>query len=229
MQDNKLSARLLWIADRVRKNIKLYDVGTDHAKLPAYLLEKNIITSSVASDIHQGPLDKAQIFVNMCGYKDCIRLVKADGLIGIDILPPCDISICGMGGETIVNILSAAEKVRDKNVRLLLQPMTDFARLRTFLSENGFAIVDEDIVFSDDREYQCIVAEYTGNAYELSAVEKELGKLCISKRGKIFLQYVERKIKTLEVCINGKKKASIDVSFEVALYEEYRRILEEKQ
>lgn len=229
MQDNKLSARLLWIANRVRENIKLYDVGTDHAKLPAYLLDNNRITSSVASDIHQGPLDKAQVFVNMCGYKDRISLVKADGLMGIDIVPPCDISICGMGGETIVNILSAAEKVRDGNVRLLLQPMTDFSKLRTFLSEQGFEIIDENIVFSDDREYQCIVAVYSGNAYELSAVEKELGKLCIAKRGDVFLQYVERKINSLETCINGKKKASLDVSFEELLCEEYRRIQEDKQ
>lgn len=226
MQDNKLSKRLLWIADRVRENILLYDVGTDHAKLPAYLLDNKRITSSVASDIHKGPLDKAQTFINVCGYKDYIKLVLADGLTGIEIKPPCDIAICGMGGETIVNILSAEEDIRDKNVRLLLQPMTDFAYLRGYLSENGFAIVDEDIVFSDDREYQCIVAEFTGEKYTLTDTEKELGKLCIEKRGEVFLQYVERKIKMLDACIAGKGKAAIDTSFEESLRNEYKKILE---
>lgn len=218
----------MWIAERVRENVILYDVGTDHAKLPVYLLDNKRITYSVASDIHKGPLDKAQIFVNMCGYKDRIKLVLADGLSGIDVKSPCDIAICGMGGETIVNILSVAEGVRDENVRLLLQPMTDFALLRTYLSENGFAIVDEDIVFSDDREYQCVVAEFTGEKYLLTDSEKELGKLCIEKRGGVFLQYVQRKINTLNICIAGKRKASIDTSFEEALLCEYQRILEGK-
>lgn len=228
MQDNKLSQRLLWIAGRVRENIRLYDVGTDHAKLPVYLLERGMIASSVASDIHRGPLVTAKEFVASCGYSDKIELVLADGLCGIDIIPPCDIAICGMGGETIVNILSAADGIRDNNVRLLLQPMTDFTLLRTYLSQNGFAIIDEDIVFSDNREYQCIVAEYTGETYVLSAAENELGAKCIAKRSDTFLRYVERKINTLDVCIAGKQKACIDTSADEALRSAYKTILEEK-
>lgn len=226
MQDNKLSPRLMWIAEHVRDNILLYDVGTDHAKLPVYLLDKKTITGSVASDIHKGPLDKAKIFVEACGYSDEIKLVLADGLSGITLDAPCDIAICGMGGETMVNILSAADGVKDGNVRLLLQPMTDFSLLRSYLSKNGFAIIDEDIVFSDDREYQCIAAEYSGNAYTLSNAELEIGAMCITKRTPAFLKYVERRIKTLNVCITGRRKSGIDTSAEEELFGEYQKILE---
>ena len=226
MQDNKLSPRLLWIAERVRNNILLYDVGTDHAKLPAYLLDNNRIFAAVASDIHKGPLEKAKVFVDACGYSKKIELRLADGLCGIEVKNPCDIAICGMGGETIVNILKAAEGVKFAGVRLLLQPMTDFTFLRTYLSENGFSITDEDIVFSDDREYQCIVAEFTGKNTSLSAVELEVGALCIKRRTPVFLGYVERKIKTLGVCIAGKQRAGIDTAAEENLICEYQKILE---
>ena len=228
MQDNKLSQRLLWIADRVRKGTLLYDVGTDHAKLPVYLLEKGQICGAVASDIHKGPLEKAKIFVGVSGYNSKIELVLADGLSGIEVKSPCDIAICGMGGETIVNILSAKEDVKASGVRLLLQPMTDFTALRNFLCKNGFAITDEDVVYSDNREYQCIVAEYTGEKYTLSLVEKELGKMCIKRRSPAFLQYVGKKLQSLNVCINGKKKAALNTSAEEALALEYTNILEGK-
>lgn len=226
MQDNKLSPRLLWIAERVRKGILLYDVGTDHAKLPAYLLDNGIITAAVASDIHKGPLEKAKVFVNACDYSEKIELRLADGLCGIELKFPCDIAICGMGGETIVNILKVADAVKNSAVRLLLQPMTDFAALRAYLSENGFAITDEDIVFSDDREYQCIVAEFTGKKTALSAAELEVGAMCIERRTPVFLGYIERKIKTLGVCIAGKRRAGIDTTVEDNLLCEYQKILE---
>ncbi len=228
MQDNKLSPRLMWIAEHVRDNTLLYDIGTDHAKLPAYLLDNNRIRAAVASDIHKGPLEKAKVFVDACGYTAKISLVLADGLSGIELTPPCDVAICGMGGETIVNILTAADSVKNKNIRLLLQPMTDFALLRSYLAESGFAITDEDIVFSDDREYQCIAAEFTGEKRTFSKAELELGAMCIAKRTPVFLQYVERKIKTLNVCITGRRKAGIDTSEEEKLLGEYQKILEGK-
>ncbi|MBQ6614172.1 MAG: SAM-dependent methyltransferase [Clostridia bacterium] len=229
MQDNKLSNRLLWIADRVRKDTFLYDVGTDHAKLPVYLLDNGQITGAVASDIHKGPLEKAKIFVGVSGYNDKIELALADGLSGIEVKAPCDIAICGMGGETIIGIISAAEGVKNSGVRLLLQPMTDFTALRSFFCENGFAIIDEDVVYSDNREYQCIVAQYTGEKYTLTDVEKELGKMCIEKRSAAFLQYVGRRKQSLGVCIEGKKRAELDTSSEDALLYEYNRILEGEQ
>ncbi len=226
MQDNKLSKRLLWIAERVREGTVLYDVGTDHAKLPVYLLDNGRISRAVASDIHKGPLEKTKAFLSLCGHSDRIDLVLADGLCGIDLVSPSDVSVCGMGGETIVNILAAKDEVKDKNIRLLLQPMTDFACLRTFLCENGFAIIDEDVVFSDNREYQCIVAEYTGERYALTDVEKELGAGCIEKHSDVFLKYLDKKIRSLNVCIDGKKRASLDVSFEEEMLREYFKILE---
>ena len=39
----KLSKRLQTIADFVKKNSVVADIGTDHAHIPIYLIENNII------------------------------------------------------------------------------------------------------------------------------------------------------------------------------------------
>ena len=55
----KLSKRLELLAYLVEKHKKgniLADIGTDHAYLPCYLIEKNIIDKAYACDVAKGPL-----------------------------------------------------------------------------------------------------------------------------------------------------------------------------
>lgn len=109
-----------------------------------------------------------------------------DGLQGIVSFAPTDIAICGMGGETICAILQEANRLKDPNVRLLLQPMTDFALLRRFLSSRGFGILDEEIVESEHRLYQCLAVSFTGCPYTLTEAEAEVGPLNIKRRDQYF-------------------------------------------
>ena len=54
----KLSKRLELLAYLVEKHKKgniLADIGTDHAYLPCYLIEKNIIDKAYACDVAKGP------------------------------------------------------------------------------------------------------------------------------------------------------------------------------
>ena len=45
----------------VRRGSAVADIGTDHAYLPIYLIEKGISPRAVAADINEGPLDRARI------------------------------------------------------------------------------------------------------------------------------------------------------------------------
>ena len=56
----KLSKRLQTIADFVKKNSVVADIGTDHAHIPIYLIKNNIIDKAYACDINKGPLEKAK-------------------------------------------------------------------------------------------------------------------------------------------------------------------------
>ncbi len=141
----RLQPRLQAIADLVPAGARLADVGTDHGYLPVRLLLDGQIASAVASDINEAPLLHARrtaeeygveerISFRLCAGLDDVRRGEADTLV-----------IAGMGGETIVGILEAADWDWD-GVTLLLQPMTKAPLLRRWLPEHGFRIVSERLV-----------------------------------------------------------------------------------
>ena len=111
MKKTKLDARLLAVASMVRKGAYLADVGTDHAYLPVYLAEENIIAGAVASDIHKGPLESADKNIREAGFSDKIQTLLTDGLQGVEKYPVTDIAIAGMGGLMIRNILEKAHEL----------------------------------------------------------------------------------------------------------------------
>lgn len=225
MTDFSISTRLAWFAARVRNDVLFADIGTDHAKLPVYLVKSGKIKNAIASDIGEGPITRARTFIAINGLTDEIKTFIGDGIAHLDIEPPADIAICGMGGETIINIISGAPFVKQCGIRLLLQPMTDFTAVRIFLAKNGFEPTDEDIILSDGKMYQCIVADYTGKTYFLNAAEAELGKLCIAKRSEAFIEYVKHRKANMEKWINNKSKAGHDTTEECVLLDAYNKIL----
>ena len=59
----------------------------------------------------------------------------------------------------------------------MLQPQTREQGLRDFLANNGFAVIEEEVVSSGKYLYVVMVAEYTGCCRSLSLMEKFCGKL----------------------------------------------------
>ena len=226
MSELLLSPRLFWFAERTRQGILLADIGTDHAKLPVYLVKTGKIEKAIASDIGEGPIAHARAHISANRLSKQITTYVGDGIAHLNIETPADIAICGMGGETIIGILERAQFVKDRDIRLLLQPMTDFAMLRYYLAKNGFIESDSAIVESDGKLYQCMTMSYTGESYTLTEIEAELGKLNILTKSKEFVEYVKRRRNILQKCRDGKRKANLDVSGEEALICEYDKILE---
>ena len=73
-----LSRRLLAIANLVKPNACVLDVGTDHAYLPIYLKETKICKKVIASDISESALKGAKRNIEKLGTPD-IELVLSDG------------------------------------------------------------------------------------------------------------------------------------------------------
>ena len=159
------------------------------------------------------------------GLLDRIELRLANGLLGLKPNEVEAVTILGMGGETIIRIIDNAPVVKNVGVRLLLQPMTDFAMLRNYLAQNGFDFVDEDVVESDGRMYQCIVAEYSGKCTELTPAEADLGAVAIKNNSECFVKYVKHRYDVVKKRRDGKLIANADVSEENILLEEYNKIL----
>ena len=182
MADFKISNRLRTVSSFVRDGAILADIGTDHAYLPIYLALKNRIKSAYASDVNKGPLDRALENIKKFNLEDIISTSIANGLDGIEKFAPTDITICGMGGELIAKIIDSSEYVKNKNVRLILQPMTCVKELREYL-QNGFFTIDENVVYEDDKLYQIICVEYDAKVHKLSDIEKEIGPRNLVNKG----------------------------------------------
>lgn len=178
----KLTPRLMTAVPFVRPGHLLADVGTDHAYLPIYLCQAGILTPvpvppeaelplpsgterpaalcAVASDINQGPVDRATVHIRAAGLSGSILPLRTDGLHGLEAFRPRDILIFGMGGELIASILDAAPWVMSPGIRLVLQPMTHPEKLRAWLFDHGFRLVGETLSREESRIYQTVCAEY---------------------------------------------------------------------
>ena len=185
----QLGKRLAAVAAMVRPGNRVADIGTDHAYLPVFLLQNGTCPSAIAADIRSGPAASAARTVAAAGLADRISVRLGDGLSPVAAGEAADIVIAGMGGETIAEILAAAGWVRDPAIHLVLQPMSKPERLRRFLMEQGFAILEERVAREDGRLYAVISAAYTGHAVSPKAAACYLGAIPHTTEG---MDYIER-------------------------------------
>ncbi|MBR3900964.1 MAG: Nif3-like dinuclear metal center hexameric protein [Ruminococcus sp.] len=152
-----LDNRLKMCANMISGKGIVCDVGTDHALLAAYLITNGKCEKVIASDINEGPLESAGKTVEKYGISGKVELVLSDGLKNVNGEGVSDIVIAGMGGETIVKILSECQF--DLNgIRLILQPMTKAEILRKWLADYGYKIVSENGVSEGEKLYTVITA-----------------------------------------------------------------------
>ena len=139
--------------------------------LPCIPAVKKGCPRAFASDINEGPIDRARANIAKYGLSDRITAARRDGLDGIERFAPGVVIICGMGGELIADIISRSGYPAESKCRLVLQPMSMQDKLRRFLAVNGYAIYDETVVYDDGKYYQLISAEYDGKPYAMTDAE----------------------------------------------------------
>ena len=229
----KISKRLSAAADFARKGSFIADVGTDHAYLPIYLCEAGMIRGAVASDVNVGPMKRAESHVTAYALETKITVCLADGLDGLEKYSPEDIFMLGMGGELIVALLSRAEWLKSRDIRLILQPMTHPEAVRSYLLDSGFTIIDETLV-RDDKIYQIICAQF-GNDYPVgyNSADKlglHVGRLNLERGGDLLVEHLLHWKEILTVRKQGKLSGSpdADISEEAELLSEIEKILQRK-
>ena len=134
MRPIELSPRLRAVAELVPHGTRFADVGTDHAYLAVWLLQRGVVRHALVSDLRQGPLERARATAEHYGLMDRMTFRLCDGLRQISPEEADTIAIAGMGGETILSILAAAPWTKESGCRLLLQPMSEGRTLYTVFS-----------------------------------------------------------------------------------------------
>lgn len=152
--------RLERVAAQVPAGARLADIGSDHAYLPVALMRRGVITAAVAGEVATTPFQAAERTVHENGLEQQITVRLADGLAAIE---PGDgitaISVCGMGGETIRDILERGKAHLSGEERLVLQPNGGEQPLRQWLMDNGYRILGEELLRENRFYYEIIVAE----------------------------------------------------------------------
>lgn len=209
----RLDSRLASAAAFVRGG-RLADVGTDHAYLPAFLLLEGKLDRALASDINEGPLESARETLGKYRLLDRAELLLSDGLHGVEAFRPNDITILGMGGELIASIIDAAPWVKDKKIRLILQPMTKRAELRAHLLASGFEIEDEAASEADGRIYQTLCVSYSGTVTKYDTAELLIGRANIRRGDGITKRYTEQLINIYSARKNAKASSGVPTGVE---------------
>ena len=184
----KLSKRLMAIAKLIQKHSNhgyLADIGSDHGYLPCWLVEQNAIEGAFACEIADGPLQACQSTVQLCHMEDKISVRKGDGLAPIVSEKLDIISICGMGGNLICNILEENLNLCHVNT-LVLQANINEGYVREYLNKNGYEIIDEDIIEDMHHYYEIIVARK--GKQPLTKKELFMGPHLLSKKSDIFIK-----------------------------------------
>jgi tRNA (adenine22-N1)-methyltransferase len=179
--------RLERVAVQVPAGARLADIGSDHGYLPVALMRRGTLVSAVAGEVALTPFHAAQNTVRASALEHLVTVRLADGLAAIE---PADaitvISICGMGGETIRDILDAGKSRLNGQERLILQPNGGEQPLRRWLMENSYRILHEEVLRENSFYYEIIVAEPTGPV-RYSDEEQYFGALNMQARSPAFL------------------------------------------
>lgn len=150
----KLSNRLENICNLIEECRVVADIGSDHGKVPAYLLKENVVKFAYVTDISKSSVTKAEILLKELKIdENRYKIIVSDGLDGFEDIKLDYVIISGMGGKEIVKIL---EKNLSKIDTFILEPNNNEIFLRKFLVKNKYKILCDFIVEDAKKFYNIL-------------------------------------------------------------------------
>ncbi|MCC9599343.1 class I SAM-dependent methyltransferase [Stieleria sp. JC731] len=172
------------------------DIGSDHAYLLRWLLRHNKIRCGIAIEKTESPF--ANSLRTLKGLKADVRL--ADGFAGLSQGEADSVSLCGMGGRLISNILEAFPDRVPATV--IAAPNDHPDQVRRWAIRMGYGLVDESFVL--DRHPYMIMRFERGMLGSLEcdnqddAIALQFGPLLIERWEPEFVAYLQREKKRLD-------------------------------
>ncbi len=166
-----LSKRLAMVTGLIpdEGQVKLAEVGCDHAYCSIYLAKKHLVKTALAMDVRPGPLSAAQANINEYGAAGLVKVRLSDGLEKISPGEADTAMLAGMGGDLIIKILSDYLKTVGNNAGangsgiitgFVLQPQSHICEVRKFLKKKGFKIIQEAMCIDGGKYYTAMYAGY---------------------------------------------------------------------
>lgn len=225
----KLSPRMQAIADIADGRVAA-DIGCDHAFVSIYLVLKKDFEKSIAMDVRSGPLEIAKRNVCLYGVEDKVDIRLSDGFEKLFPKEADTAIIAGMGGGLIVEILKRGKQHTDNDIKLILQPQSEPERVRKYLYDLNYVIINEKMLIDDGKYYVVIKAVsyhtyhneikreiydnnifiYKDDTKPYSDAELLYGRVLINNKDKILKQYLILQDEKKRRLIDSLKKAGTD-------------------
>ena len=179
------------------------DIGTDHAHLPAALLQRGRCQHMILTDLSESALNNARNEIMRFLLTDRVTLRVGEGLSPLS--ETCGmISITGMGGRTIRDILlHGRDKL--KGASLILSAHTDLPLIRDTVQRIGYHLDREEPCFCAGRYY--LVLRARPGAGSLSPREIRLGGPLFTSSSPQLIPYLARRRDVLLAQLRGLRSA----------------------
>ena len=203
-----LSKRLMAVLDYIGPNERIVDVGCDHGYLAKAAIEKGVKYVQLV-DNKRMPLARAKENLSSMEKEAHVIYTLASGLTSVteEITVAC---ICGMGGDLIASILEGSKGQAQRLHYLLLQPNTKVDHLRAYLSQNAFAILDEQWIAEKEKYYPILKVQYISDTAPLTPLEIAYGPCLLRHPSDTFIAYLKRRMGELNVIIETMNQSNKD-------------------
>ncbi|MFA6987674.1 MAG: class I SAM-dependent methyltransferase [Acholeplasmataceae bacterium] len=185
------------------------DIGTDHGLVLIEAIQKAYIKKGIGSDINQAPLNETQKHLTELGLTDKITLIQSDGFENIKAAYDV-VVITGMGYKMMKQILSKPHQTPNYYV---FSPHHELEELRAYLSNHGYEIIDEELVY-EKKPY--VLLKVIKRFKQLTQEEIVLGPILKTK--KVAIPYYESKLNQKLSYVNHldiveRKRVEIEINF----------------
>jgi len=197
-----LSSRLQMIADEIKHGETMADIGTDHGFLPSYLVKQGICPKVILTDISHRSLQKS---MNNVGEGSAFDFRLGDGISVLEIGEVDIVTIAGMGGILMSQILGADEGKAKSFKKYILQPRNNQSRLRYWLAANEFVIEKELLVREGKYICEILVAspfdsrkcfsQITVSEMTIAEPEFEVPEAIFAQNTLLALEFVQNKLR----------------------------------
>lgn len=193
---NNLSNRLKEIATFIPDNVKMVDIGCDHALLDIYLYKNRKNIKIIASDINENALEQAKKNIKKYKLDKFIETRLSNGLDNINSDEIDTIILSGMGSHTIVGILRMNQKKLINVDNIIIQSNNHIDFLRERIIELNYYIDSEKLV-KDNNIIYTIISFKKGNI-KYNKKEIYFGPYLLKENNNLFKEKNKQDLEKLE-------------------------------
>ena len=195
-----ISLRMRKIAD-MSSALPVADIGCDHGFVSIYLVLEKGVSRAIAMDINEGPLMRAREHIREYDLTDRIDVRRSDGAKALKQGEVETAIIAGMGGRLTIKILEDSFDKFSQMESLVLSPHSEVDQVRKYLFEKGFVILDEDMVYDEEKYYTIIKCSYQNDKNGVGKKDYPYGESgfifgpkLIEKKHPILKEYLEYRL-----------------------------------